>query len=74
MEAVLHKLYQHGPMKDIICILIGIVVFALIGKGAYNSAKEKDMMQPRFYAILACCIGMVIMLIFVLIRMIYRSI
>ena len=61
-------------MKDIICAIIGIVVFALMGKGAYNSAKEKDMMQPRFYAILVGCIGMVIMLICALIRLIYRLI
>ena len=60
-------------MKDIIFILIGIEVFSFMGKGAYNSAKEKGMMQPRFYAILACCIGMIIMLIFALIRLIYRS-
>ena len=54
-------------MKDIICILIGIVVFVLMGKGAYNSAKEKNMMQYKFIGIFVACIIAVLFSIFMLI-------
>ena len=53
-------------MKDIICILIGIV-FVLMGKCAYNSAKEKDMMQYKFIGIFVACIIAVLFSIFMLI-------
>ena len=54
-------------MKDIICAIIGIAIFGLMGKSAYNSAKEKDMMQYKFIGIFVACIIAVLFSIFMLI-------
>ncbi len=61
-------------VKDIICLLLGIIFSILIGKYSYNQAKKKDMMQIQLYGVFVFCIIMVILCTCMLIRLILQLI
>ena len=61
-------------VKDIICLLLGIIFSILIGKYSYNQAKKKGMMQIQLYGVFVFCIIMVILCTCMLIRLILQLI